>query len=235
MDYLEGALLGKLWSDTDYENRSHRVLTLSLCGLFWLYGFYLIYRLNFVDVPRTLTFFFLWFIGAVVLTLLSPLLNYVYYNLSLPLRWLVLGAQTLKFLFSFLFLYALFVPLIRFDKDKLVVDLMSQLNNSVGSAFEKGLVNLSVANLVVQAILMALLAILVLTLFYLILVILPYLYMKLLRLIQYTVDQIFIRGMRSFKREGKVNWQRLVSTMRDEAKQKKQQKKARQQAKRRMG
>ena len=31
MDYLEGLLLGRLWSDTDYENRKH-------FGLFVLYG-----------------------------------------------------------------------------------------------------------------------------------------------------------------------------------------------------
>ena len=33
MDYLEGLLLGRLWSDTDYENRKH-------FGLFILYGLF---------------------------------------------------------------------------------------------------------------------------------------------------------------------------------------------------
>ena len=33
LDYLEGLLLGKLWSDTDYENRRH-------FGLFVLYGLF---------------------------------------------------------------------------------------------------------------------------------------------------------------------------------------------------
>ena len=33
LDYLEGLLLGRLWSDTDYENRRH-------FGLFVLYGLF---------------------------------------------------------------------------------------------------------------------------------------------------------------------------------------------------
>ncbi len=33
LDYLEGLLLGRLWSDTDYENRRH-------FGLFVIYGLF---------------------------------------------------------------------------------------------------------------------------------------------------------------------------------------------------
>ena len=197
MDYLEGALLGKLWSDTDYENRRHWLGPLFGYGLFWLYALYLIYCQNFVGTPRVISFFFVWFLLAAVLILLSPVCNYLYYSLSLPLRLLVLFGQLLKFIFSYLFLYALFVPFIPIDAKRIAELAMRLANGVVAGSLQNNMENFSVTSMVLKLIAVALLALLALCLIFFVLGLLPWLYMKFLRFIQYTVDQIMLRVLQA--------------------------------------
>lgn len=200
MDYLEGALLGRLWSDTDFENRRHRVAVLSLCAVFWLYAFYLIYLQNFVGTPGLIRLFFIWFLIGGLLFAVSPLLCYVYYSTPLPLRWLFLALEALKYYFAYLFLYCLVIPLIRFDKDRLVADLMAWMNGMVTRFFEGGKLDLKLTSIITQVILLALGGLLVVLLLFAVLALVPIFYMKLLKLLQYTIDRAFIYFMRGFRK-----------------------------------
>ena len=88
MDYLEGLFLGKLWSDTDFENRRH-------LGLFTLYGFLVALIFSF----RYLTGRPLLFLGSfntlqlvllILLFLACPFICFRYYRMPLWGKLLVL-------------------------------------------------------------------------------------------------------------------------------------------------
>lgn len=95
MDYLEGLLLGRLWSDTDYENRRH-------FSLFILYGLFvdLLVVYNYMTgsmnnliaggfLPKVILF--------VVLFFFCPALCFSYYRMPLWGKIPVLLAQLAKF------------------------------------------------------------------------------------------------------------------------------------------
>lgn len=197
MDYLEGALLGKLWSDTDFENRKHRGVALLLCGVFWLYAFYLIFIVNFTDETTIMQSFVLWFPLAALLLIASPFLCYYYYNVPLIFRWVILAVQTVKNLFCFFFLYSLILPFVRFDKDKMITGILGYFNDNVGMLFDSTSGTQSMGGLFFNAVLIAVVAMLAILLLFILLAIIPILYSKLIQLIQYSIDQAFIRFMRA--------------------------------------
>ncbi len=197
MDYLEGALLGKLWSDTDFENRKHRGVALLLCALFWVYAFYLIFLVNFTDETSIMQSFVLWFPAAALLLIASPFLCYYYYNVPLVVRWVILAIQVLKYLCCFFFLYSLILPFSRFDKDKLITGILTYFNDNVGMLFDNTSGAQSMSALFFNAILVAVLTMLGVFLLFCVLAIIPILYSKLIKLIQFSIDQTFIRFMRT--------------------------------------
>lgn len=95
MDYLEGLLLGRLWSDTDFENRRH-------VSLFLLYGIFvdLLVVYNYLTggfsnlitgsfLPKVIVF--------VVLFFMCPALCFSYYRMPLWGKIPVLCAQLTKY------------------------------------------------------------------------------------------------------------------------------------------
>lgn len=199
MDYLEGALLGKLWSDTDFENRRHRGVALLLCGLFWLYGFYLIFLVNFTNESTAISIFPIWFLLSAVMLIISPFLCYFYYNMPLPVRWLFLLLQGLKYLFVVFFLYSLLLPFLRIDKDHLISSVLAFFNENISTVFERSMETQSMGSLFFNAILLAVAAMLALSVLFALLALIPAIYIKLIGLLQFTIDQAFIRFMRSVK------------------------------------
>lgn len=95
MDYLEGLLLGRLWSDTDYENRRH-------LSLFILYGLFVdllvVYNYLTGGFNTLITGGFLAkVIIFVVLFFFCPALCFSYYRMPLWGKIPVLAAQLAKF------------------------------------------------------------------------------------------------------------------------------------------
>ncbi len=95
MDYLEGLLLGRLWSDTDFENRRH-------LSLFLLYGIFVdllvIYNYLTGSFTGLITGNFLAkVIIFVVLFFFCPALCFSYYRMPIWGKIPVLLAQLLKF------------------------------------------------------------------------------------------------------------------------------------------
>ncbi len=197
MDYLEGALLGKLWSDTDFENGKHRGVALLLCALFWLYAFYLIFLVNFTDETSIMQSFVLWFPLAALLLIASPFLCYYYYNMPLIVRWFFLLIQALKYLSCYFFLYSVILPLVRFDKDKMITSILAYFNDNVGRLFDSTSGTQSMGGLFFNAVMVAVVVIVAIIVLFFVLALIPMLYTKLIQLIQYTIDQAFIRFMRA--------------------------------------
>lgn len=101
MDFLEGFLMGPVWSDTEYETRRH-------VGFFWLVGwlflavfaFFLVYpdkRPGWMGMPA-----FLPYVLFFLLSILTPLACRYYYRLNLGLKIVILICLAAKFGFGFL-------------------------------------------------------------------------------------------------------------------------------------
>ena len=97
MDFLEGALLGPLWCDSDFENRRHRNAVLFLNIAFWVCGAYLILKANHSDAPFLFRYPAIWILILLGTFCVSPLLNFLYYDLKLLPRIGILLVQILKF------------------------------------------------------------------------------------------------------------------------------------------
>lgn len=95
MDYLEGLLLGRLWSDTDFENRRH-------LSLFLLYGLFVdllvVYNYLTGGLTGLITGSFLTkIIIFIVLFFLCPAICFSYYRMPIWGKIPVLASQILKY------------------------------------------------------------------------------------------------------------------------------------------
>lgn len=135
MDFLEGFLLGPLWSDTEYETRKHIGFHLFLgaiiaAGFFWLVLF-----------PGKLTFwlglpYLLYIILLVLFFLATPFTARMYYQMVLPLKLVVLLVQLGKFACAFLITFKMLLPRFQIDLVELPQTLMEEINLSISRSTE---------------------------------------------------------------------------------------------------
>ncbi len=135
MDFLEGFLMGPIWSDTEYETRRHT-------GLYWLFGwlaFAIYIWLQFTPVlaqpwlalPRwapLVTFAFL--------LLLAPFACRYYYQLSLLVKLPILSLLIIKLLAGFLAFYQWLLPLYTLQTEDLPQDLLEYINQTIAKSTE---------------------------------------------------------------------------------------------------
>lgn len=123
MDFLEGFLMGPVWSDTEYETRRH-------IGFFWLIGwlflaafaFFLVYPDKapaWLGMPTYLPYIFFF-----LLALLTPLACRFYYRLNIALKIPILMLLALKFVFGFL-------AFLQFWQSRITVDLSTLPQNAL--------------------------------------------------------------------------------------------------------
>lgn len=135
MDFLEGFLLGPVWSDTEYETRRH-------IGFFWLIGWlnFAVFLLFAIFPDKTPGLFklplFVPILLFFILALLSPLVCRYYYKLNIFLKLVVLLATAAKYCLGF-------VALIEYANSLIVIDLatapqmlMDYINKSIASTSE---------------------------------------------------------------------------------------------------
>ncbi|MCQ2531302.1 MAG: hypothetical protein MJ093_01185 [Saccharofermentans sp.] len=129
MDYMEGLFLGKLWSDTDFENRRH-------VGLFILYGL-------FVDVLLLLSYFSganvlgagvmgtVRLVFYILLFMACPFLCFRYYRMPLWGKILVLIEKAVKTLFIVGITIGIVLPRIKIQSGGLQDYLVDYLNQTL--------------------------------------------------------------------------------------------------------
>lgn len=188
MDFLEGALLGPLWTDTDYEDRPHRGLRLLLSVLFWLGLSVIMFLINFRALSLNLLFGFPWFPLFLVLVFVSPFLAMVYYQMPVIIRFPILALQAAKHLGFFLAVYKLFLPYLRLNVNEIVAGLMSFSDNTIGRFIEFYTERYETAGMLIGTAILAILGILFFLIFLLVFVYLPQLLLLLLRQIQMIWD-----------------------------------------------
>jgi hypothetical protein len=130
MDFLEGFLLGPVWSDTEYETRRHT-------GFYWFIGWLSFFALAYLVIkpdarpswfgmPRYLPILlFSFFI------LISPLACRYYYQSNILLKIVILAFQILKFGFAFLAFFQYFLPKFSLNMDELPQTLLDYVNQTI--------------------------------------------------------------------------------------------------------
>lgn len=127
MDFLEGFLLGPIWSDTEYEQRRHT-------GLYWFIGWLLLAAFaimvffpdkapSWINMPR-----FLPILLFLVLAIGSPFACRYYYQLNIFLKIGILLVQAAKYGFGLLALFQYFMPRIKLDPATLPQDALEYFN-----------------------------------------------------------------------------------------------------------
>ena len=135
MDFLEGFLLGPIWSDTEYETRRH-------AGFYWLIGWIacasFAYMLAFPEkAPSWMGMpHYLPILIAIVIALGSPFAGRYYYRLNFFLKILILLLEILKFGMAFLALFQYLLPKYSLDLDALPQDILEFINQTIAKTTE---------------------------------------------------------------------------------------------------
>ncbi|HHX36445.1 MAG TPA: hypothetical protein GX717_00515 [Clostridiaceae bacterium] len=201
MDFLEGTLLGPLWCDSDYENNRHRGFMLFLSMIFWVIGVHLTLRANRGNLPGMFTAPIFWLVTFILFMIVSPLLNFIYYDQEFPLRALILLFQTVKHASIFILFYSLIVPKLILPKDGNIQEAaMHSLNRFAEIIFDKSGLSNSTSGLVTTVILLLFAALVAIVLFVLVLIFLPILLSRVVKIIQRFIDVIFLRSTVRWRR-----------------------------------
>jgi hypothetical protein len=135
LDYLEGLLLGRLWSDTDFENRKH-------FGLFVIYGLLVdaIVLYLYISGKGLLNFGIVGPIHIAVFTLLflaNPFISFRYYRMPWWGKILVLAVKIYKSYLIISYTVSLLLPRLSVQVDDLQDFLMTYLNGTLEKYTEK--------------------------------------------------------------------------------------------------
>ena len=135
LDYLEGLLLGRLWSDTDFENRKH-------FGLFVIYGLLVdaIVLYLYISGKGLLNFGIIGPIHIAVFTLLflaNPFISFRYYRMPWWGKILVLAVKIYKSYLIVSYTVSLLLPRLSVQVDDLMDFLMTYLNGTLEKYTEK--------------------------------------------------------------------------------------------------
>lgn len=135
LDYLEGLLLGRLWSDTDFENRKH-------FGLFVIYGLLVdaIVLYLYISGKGLLNFGIIGPIHIAVFTLLflaNPFISFRYYRMPWWGKVLVLAVKIYKSYLIVSYTVSLLLPRLSVQVDDLQDFLMTYLNGTLEKYTEK--------------------------------------------------------------------------------------------------
>jgi len=135
LDYLEGLFLGKIWSDTDFENRRH-------LGLFVLYGLLVesIVLYNFVFDKRLMGFGNFGVLNTILFILLflaCPFICFRYYRMPLPGKIIILLEKIFKSYLVASFTVNQITSRITIQKSGLQDYVINYLNSTLESYTEK--------------------------------------------------------------------------------------------------
>ncbi|SCW64817.1 hypothetical protein SAMN02910456_02353 [Ruminococcaceae bacterium YRB3002] len=135
MDYLEGLFLGKIWSDTDFENRRH-------LGLFVLYGLLAdcILLFNYVFGKKLLGIGnsgVLNMVLFIILFLACPFICFRYYRMPLPGKIIILVEKIFKSYLVLSFTIDQMMSRITVQKSGLQAYVIDYLNSTLETYTER--------------------------------------------------------------------------------------------------
>lgn len=192
LDFLEGALLGPLWSDTEYEKKRFRGLRALFSLGFWLVMAFVFYKENSSGAPSIFHRGGFFFLLSFLIFLISPLLCYIYYYLPFLLRLPILALQFLKFFGVFLAVCGLVSPYMKVSFAKLFSDGMLFFDHTLGSFIDLYTEMYGEVGMFLSVIGLGILGTVFGLLFLFFLVKLPQLILRFVRYLQSVYDQLLI-------------------------------------------
>lgn len=135
MDYFEGLFLGKLWSDTDFENRRHVTLYI-LYGLF-IDALVLLTYWTGRTLPLVGTWGTLQLVLFILLFLACPFICFKYYQMPLWGKIIVLIEKAFKHILIMAFSLSIFLPYLSVNVGDLQEFLINYLNKTLETYTEK--------------------------------------------------------------------------------------------------
>ncbi len=191
MDFLEGFLLGPLWSDTEFETRKHR-------GFYWAFGLaitlLLLYLVLFPDKSPLLLGFSMTSLVVifVILAIASPFISHIYYKMILPVRLGILFLQVLKFAAGMLFLVRQVLTRIHFDSSTVGQDSLDLINTIIGATTDYFTEMAQGTGMIFGIVVGGLGVVLAIIIVVLLALVIPVIWLFLLRFIQSAVDQLAV-------------------------------------------
>ncbi len=187
IDYLEGFLIGSIWSDTDYRTRRHyhaHVFLAALMGAaFALFHFFPDSISKWVVVPWPLSLVLL-----IILLLATPIISSIYYRIPFFIRPLLLLLYVMKYVLLFYTLVHFFFPLITLDQGEVPALLLSRIDDRMTRSLDRhsasGSVLTTVAGVLVGAFWIIAEGLVVI----LVLIVVPLIAIALLKGIRYVLD-----------------------------------------------
>ncbi len=152
MDYLEGFLIGSIWSDTDYRSRrhfnAHIFLAAAMAAAFMVLVLFPERRDQLIVIgwPAVPALLFL-------LIVLTPVLSIFYRRLPFFIRPLALLVYAFKYLLLFYVLVHYFLPQVTFEKESILTLIFARMDGHIETALdviaESGGILMTVAGVVV--------------------------------------------------------------------------------------
>ncbi|MGI6157253.1 MAG: hypothetical protein ACOYH4_02060 [Saccharofermentanales bacterium] len=136
MDYLEGFLIGPVWSDTDYQSRrhvsAHVFLATVMAALFVVFVIFpnTVDRWIWIDWPWSL-------ILLIAAVLLTPVLSANYYRWHAALRPIILLLYAFKYVLLFYVLVHIFLPMTELETASLPALVYARMDNHITVMLEK--------------------------------------------------------------------------------------------------
>jgi len=188
LDYLEGLLLGRLWSDTDYENRRH-------FGLFILYGLFVDAIILYLYLLGQGLFGFgnigpIHIAGFVLLFLANPFICFRYYRMPLWGKCMILLVKIFKSYLIVSYTVSLLLPKLSVKVDDLQDFLISYLNSTLENYTEKFQASAGTFSTVLGVLAGGIHVVGVILLFALAAVVIPSLIYLAVKLVQYVWDWV---------------------------------------------
>ncbi|MGI6090421.1 MAG: hypothetical protein ACOYEL_03410 [Saccharofermentanales bacterium] len=189
MDYLEGFLIGPVWTDTDYETRRHTAIHIFVSALVGLvYVLMIIFPsyqgiLQAIPLPASLIIF-------IMLMLVTPIIACFYYRMPLYVRPLVLLLYAFKFLLGFWALLQAVLPLYDLEIEGLQEYVFAEVNQSIESAISWFDFAGYLFSMILGIILGGLWLVLRLVIILILIAAIPLAFFILIKLIQYGLDRL---------------------------------------------
>lgn len=193
MDFLEGALLGPYWSDTDYEDQPHKLLAFAYILLVYACVIHLFRHRSMAFLFQGLAPFY-WLVGTLLAVVCSSFLASRYYRYSLTGRFAILGFLGLRQILATGFLISCFQPLYSLRPDELKPALLTFLDRTAGDFVSAMAERFRLMGLIFSGVILGILGFLLLLGFLFLLLFLPVILLRLLRLLQNGVDQLLLNS-----------------------------------------
>ena len=136
MDYLEGFLIGSIWSDTDYRTRrhyhAHVFLATLMAAAFAFFLFFPDRMSKWVVVSQPLSLVFLIF-----LMLATPIISSIYYRVPFYVRPVLLLLYIMKYVLLFYTLVHFFFPLVTVDRAKISDLLFARIDDHMTRSLDR--------------------------------------------------------------------------------------------------